>query len=65
MKQNNTEAEEMKIIGITGGVGAGKSTVLEYLEQKHNAYVIQADKAGHLVMEPDGLCYEQVIALFG
>ncbi|MBU5481750.1 dephospho-CoA kinase [Blautia sp. MSJ-19] len=55
----------MKIIGITGGVGAGKSTVLDYLSQKHHAYVIQADKVGHLVMEPEGLCYEQVIALFG
>lgn len=55
----------MKIIGITGGVGAGKSTILDYLSRKHNAYVIQADKVGHLVMEPGGLCYEQVIALFG
>ena len=55
----------MKVIGITGGVGAGKSTILDYLEQKYHAYVIQADKIGHLVMEPDGICYEQVIALFG
>lgn len=55
----------MKVIGITGGVGAGKSTILDYLEQKHHAYVIQADKIGHLLMEPDGVCYEQVIALFG
>ena len=28
-------------------------------------YVIQADQVGHLVMEPGGLCYEHVIALFG
>ena len=49
----------MKIIGITGGVGAGKSTILDYLSQKYDAYVIQADKIGHLVMEPGGLCYEQ------
>lgn len=55
----------MKIIGITGGVGAGKSTVLDHLEQQYNAYVLQADRIGHLVMEPDGICYEQVIALFG
>ena len=33
----------MKTIGITGGVGAGKSTVLAYLEEKYNAFVIQAD----------------------
>ena len=34
----------MKIIGITGGVGAGKSTVLDHLEKQYNACVLQADK---------------------
>lgn len=56
---------EMKIIGLTGGVGAGKSTVLEYLEQHFSACVIQADQVGHLVMEPGGVCYEPVTELFG
>ena len=60
MRQN-----KMKIIGITGGVGAGKSTVLDHLEKQYNACVLQADKIGHLVMEPGGICYGQVIALFG
>ena len=55
----------MKIIGITGGVGARKSTVLDHLEKQYNACVLQADKIGHLVMEPGGICYGQVIALFG
>lgn len=55
----------MKIIGITGGVGAGKSTVLDHLEKQYNACVLQADKIGHLVMEPGGICYGQMIALFG
>lgn len=55
----------MKIIGITGGVGAGKSTVLDHLEKQYNACVLQADKIGHLVMDPGGICYGQVIALFG
>lgn len=55
----------MKIIGITGGVGAGKSTVLDHLEKQYNACVLQADKIGHLVMEPGDICYGQVIALFG
>ena len=55
----------MKIRGITGGVGAGKSTVLDHLEKQYNACVLQADKIGHLVMEPGGICYGQVIALFG
>ena len=55
----------MKIIGITGGGGAGKSTVLDHLEKQYNACVLQADKIGHLVMEPGSICYGQVIALFG
>ena len=55
----------MKIIGITGGVGAGKSTVLDYLREQFHAYVIQADPVGHQVMEPGEICYSQVIALFG
>ena len=55
----------MKIIGITGGVGAGKSTVLDYLREQFHAYVIQADQVGHQVMEPGEICYSQVIALFG
>ena len=55
----------MITIGITGGVGAGKSTVLDVLEQEYQAYVMKADEIGHLVMEPGQSCYEPVIALFG
>ena len=55
----------MITIGITGGVGAGKSTVLDFLAEKYQAYVMKADEIGHLVMEPGQECYEPVIALFG
>lgn len=55
----------MITIGITGGVGAGKSTVLDFLEEKYQAYIMKADEIGHLVMEPGQICYEPVIALFG
>ena len=55
----------MKTIGLTGGVGAGKSTVLCYLKEKYDAFVIQADLVGHRVMEPGQSCYEPVIKLFG
>lgn len=60
MKRNN-----MRVIGVTGGVGAGKSRVLEYLESCRGAYVIQADQVGHQVMEPGTMGYERVLALLG
>ena len=31
----------MKVLGITGQVGAGKSTILAYMEEKYRAKVIQ------------------------
>ncbi len=55
----------MKVLGITGGVGAGKSTVLTYLSEKYHARVIQADQVAHLLQEPGQVCYEQMIEYFG
>ena len=47
----------MYIIGITGGVGAGKSTVLDYLESQYDAYTVQADQTAHELMEPEDAGY--------
>lgn len=55
----------MKVIGITGGVGAGKSAILQYLKEKHGARVIEADKVGHFLMEPNGACYDKIVEIFG
>ncbi len=55
----------MKIIGVTGGVGAGKSTVLNYLETRYGAKLVLADLVGHEVMEPGQEAYDQVIKAFG
>lgn len=55
----------MKVLGITGGVGAGKSTVLTYLFEKYHARVIQADQVAHLLEEPGQACYDKIIDLFG
>ena len=52
-------------IGITGGVGAGKSEILKYLKEKYKAVVIEADKVGHLLMEPGGACYYSIVEKFG
>lgn len=53
------------VIGITGGVGCGKSTVLDILKEKHQASVIEADKVGHIVMEYKNKAFEEIKALFG
>lgn len=56
---------ELKVLGITGGVGAGKSTVLSYLEQKYHARVIQADEVGRLLQTPGHACYDRIVETFG
>lgn len=55
----------MKVLGITGGVGAGKSTVLNYLTEKYGVTVIQLDQVAHLLMRPGEKCYEEIVAAFG
>ena len=55
----------MKVLGITGGVGAGKSTVLMYLKEHYGARVIQADQVGHLLQQPPESCYRRIVELFG
>ena len=55
----------MKIIGITGGVGAGKSLVLEYLEKQHQAYVLYADRIANDLKMPGEACYLPLIQLLG
>lgn len=55
----------MKIIGITGGVGAGKSTILRHLRDTYGAYAVQADQVGHLLMRPGESCYQPIVDLFG
>lgn len=50
----------MKFIGITGGVGAGKSAILEYLSQKEGIRVMLADEIAHDLMKPGTACYKQL-----
>lgn len=55
----------MKIIGITGGVGSGKSGVLSLLKKNYGAYILEADKLAHVLMQPDGSTYHPIIDCFG
>lgn len=65
MTQNSRkEVETMKFIGITGGVGAGKSKVLSYLKEKPGVRVLLADEIAHDLMKPDTACYEMIREAF-
>ncbi len=55
----------MRIIGITGGVGAGKSQLLAYIESHYSCRVIYADEAAHRVRETGTACHESLVALLG
>lgn len=52
------------VIGLTGNIGTGKSTVLRMLGEL-GSQVIDADKLAHEVMAPDGPAYGAVIDAFG
>ena len=54
----------MKFIGITGGVGAGKSAVLDYMATKPGVRVMLADEIAHELMEPGPDCYAQISQAF-
>ncbi len=55
----------MKILGITGGVGSGKSKVLYELQENYNAFIIEADKLAHELMMPGETIYNKIIECFG
>ncbi|RME62080.1 MAG: dephospho-CoA kinase [Caldilineae bacterium] len=52
------------VIGLTGNIATGKSTILKYLAEK-GAAIIDADKLAHRTMEPGGPAYEAVVRTFG
>ncbi len=53
------------VIGIAGGVGSGKSTVLKILEERYHAYICMADELGHRAMEQGSECYQEIVRMFG
>lgn len=54
----------MKVIGLTGGIGSGKSTVSRLLAEL-GAVIIDADKVGHEAFKPDTESWHEVVAAFG
>ena len=55
----------MKIIGITGGVGAGKSESLSFIRQNDACEIYLADEVAHKIKEKGEPCYDRLVNLLG
>lgn len=55
----------MRFIGITGGVGAGKSEILAYIRKKYPCEIYLADQAAHEVERVGTDCFVKLVALLG
>ncbi len=65
MKQSKLIAGRTNIIGITGGVGAGKSTVLSYIADNYNAKVIYSDQVANDIKKKGYPAYDELVDLLG
>lgn len=56
---------ETNIIGITGGIGAGKSTVLGYIRDNYNCLVIFSDDVANDIKKKGYPAYDELVELLG
>lgn len=54
-----------KVIGITGGIGCGKSVVMSLMEEKYKAAVLLSDLIAHDLMKPGEANYKAILETFG
>lgn len=55
----------LHVIGITGGIGCGKSTLTNQLAKALSVRVLDCDKIGHRLQEPGQACYNSIVKEFG
>lgn len=55
----------MKLIGITGGVGAGKTEILSFIKRHYCCKIYLADQVAKEIQMPGQSCYGQMVALLG
>lgn len=55
----------MKVIGMVGGIGAGKSTIIRLINEIQPVSYISADKVGHDILLKGHPAYQQVVSHFG
>jgi dephospho-CoA kinase len=64
LSANQPQHKSPQVIGLTGGIASGKSSVIQHLKGK-GAHIVDADRVGHEVIAPGGDAYSEVIAAFG
>lgn len=52
------------VLGITGGVGTGKSVILNYLKEKHGAVILEADEIAKHLLEPGQAGNREIRSIF-
>jgi dephospho-CoA kinase len=65
MKQNKLSHDLCNIIGVTGGVGAGKSTVLDYISRNYNCIVILSDNVANEIKKKGYPAYDRLLEILG
>ena len=55
----------MKFIGITGGVGAGKSAIIKFIGEHYKCRIYMADDVAHEVRKPGTECHKKLVDLLG
>ncbi len=55
----------MRVIGITGGVGSGKSEVLKFLKERYGAAVCQMDETARELQRSGTECFSRIVDAFG
>ena len=65
MDREERHEHRMKVIGITGGVGSGKSRVLAYLEEAYGAVICQMDETARSLQKKGTRCFERIVEVFG
>ncbi|MCR4837681.1 MAG: dephospho-CoA kinase [Eubacterium sp.] len=63
--ENKNKIAQLYILGITGGIGSGKSEVLRLLSEQPDTCIVESDKLAHRLMEPGHTCYRKIVEAFG
>lgn len=58
-------ARRLRVVGVTGGIGAGKSTLCRLLQERHQAQALDADALGHDALRAGTTVHEALVARFG